>query len=186
MKPLYLLLVLAMAYTLCSAMTCCKPVDGILGLEPAHRPWLPVQGRTSIIFYDEGGVPHTFGLREVDTLETFTDKCGNEYEMEYVKAALQLDASRRDSLVLMLSGPRYYSLTVRGASGIYLYAGDLLHYRRPGLLEPRTNLVLGGNTYPEWVLVLADRQHRSTIDSVYVAKSAGLVGFTYLGRKYTL
>ena len=186
MKPPYLPFALALAYILSSAMTCCKPVDGILELDDGNRPWLPVQGRTSITFRDEGGTPHNFALREVDTLETFTDKCGNAYEMEYVKASLQLDVNRRDSLVLMLSGPRYSSLTVRGASVIYLYTGDLLHYTRPGLLDPPTNLLLGGNTYPEWILVRAERQHRSIIDSVYVAKGAGLVGFTYLGRKYTL
>jgi hypothetical protein len=185
MKPLYLLLVLVMAYTLISAMTCCKPVDGILMLEDANRPWLPVQGRSSVTFHDEGGIPHTFALREVDTLETFTDKCGNAYEMEYVKASLQLDANRRDSLMLMLSGP-YYSLTVRGSLGAYLYANNLFNYRRAGVLEPLTNLVLGGNTYPEWVLVIGDRHHKSIIDSVYVAKGAGLVGFSYLGRKYAL
>jgi hypothetical protein len=182
MKLTIILLLLSFAMT--SSWTCCKPVEKDLMLDKS-RSWLPLKGRTQLFFIDESGQPVTFSLRVIDTIENRSTRC-SEYKAEYIDATLYLNPTRSDSIYFHLEPPNFLLLKAYSGNLPTVDVGDVLNYKRQGLIEKFTNYNLGNRTYNEVILTLPYPSNLRIIDSVYIANNYGIVGFKYLDKKYTL
>jgi len=189
MKTSSLVLFLLFLFTTLTSVQCEKCKKGDRKLDES-RIWLPLKGKSELTFLDTSKQSKNFALHVIDTLQVYTDSmCNLMHKVEYIQVSLYLNTQKTDSIFIQLSPPS--SLFVRAStdtsfnmaiSGFLTgYAGS--HGNFQNRLYDYNN---GNRIYNEVLLINHAEGYSDSIDSLLLAKGAGIIGFNYLGQKYIL
>lgn len=152
----------------------------------ASRSWLPLKGKTQLTFLDNAGTINNFNLNVYDTVETNVNvDCTIIYES--INVVLFLNPPGSDVITLGLNPPN--SLVVSGSNGNNpgFHMRDVFQKAREGSVAKRlSNYTIGSRTYGEVILMLNSVGNSNSIDSIFIANNVGIVGFKYMGKKYSL
>jgi hypothetical protein len=188
MKQVHILFLLFLGLTT-SSFQCDKCFEGDRRLDKS-RSWLPLKGKTILSFISENNQPADFDLHVIDTLQTYSNaECSSLYRVEYIQATLYLNARRIDSIFLQLASPS--ALHVRAVTDTSYnigVSGFLIQSRKnDGAFKNRFyNFSIGSRKYDEVLLIKHGEGYNDAIDSLFLANNVGIVGFKYLGKKYSL
>ena len=183
MKKYYIpiLIVIFLLNSSLSCETCYEYPNTKLG---DTRNWLPIQGRTSLQFVTDNGSIRSFPIIETDTIlkEPYCKKSGY-YDYEYLRFEIILDSvlssSRLEEIVVELKyenemNINTYEDSLGGASWYRVFT-NLGRYR--GVTQI-SNFQLNNRIYSTGILFNTFK-NELVIDSIYLAKNFGIVGFKY-------
>jgi hypothetical protein len=181
--------VLLFIFCLTTALQCnkdeCK--SGEFRLDTS-KSWLPLKGKTQLSFLDGAGNPVNFNINVVDTVKTNVNPdCGATTIYEEITVIISLNPPNRDVIVFSLNPPNF--LVVTGSSGTdpLFYMRDVFKKANEGNVVKRlNNYFIGSRSYNEVILMTRSTPVANSIDSVFMANNAGIVGFNYNGVKYSL
>jgi hypothetical protein len=154
------------------------------------RSWLPLKGKTQLTFLNRNAESKTFALHVIDTLQAFTDSmCNLMHKVEYIQVSLYLNTSRTDSIFIQLAPPSSLSIRAFTDTSFNMGIGGFLtgYAGSHGNFKDRLyNYNNGNKIYPEVLLIKHADGYSDSIDSLFLGKNAGIIGFNYLGEKYIL
>lgn len=186
MKQKLILLALLVICVSTSSFQCqqCKTGTALLG---NSRSWLPLKGKTQLSFIDPSGNSVHFKLRVVDTLETLINDCNEPFSYEYINASLILNQTQTDSINFTLSAKDWMCAFAWSDSNISMSMCNVFGQAKEGVIARKLrNYTAGNNLYQEAIMLLGSAANSNKIDSVVIAKNAGIVAFSYAARKYVL
>jgi hypothetical protein len=184
MKQTLTILLLTLVGTI--LIRCGKCPTGHLHLD-STKSWLPLKGKTQLFFTDSVGNSTRFPLKVIDTTVTATNKCGSTYEIDYITATLYLNSSMTDSIYLSLATGSWLCITAYSYNNPNMTICNIFNQTKEGVVAKNlSNYSIGGKTYNEVILILHNPGYSETIDSVFIANKAGIVGFKYHDKHYTL
>ncbi len=152
----------------------------------ASRSWLPLKGKTQLTFLDNAGNINNFNLNVSDTVETNVNPdCTIIYES--INVALFLNPPGTDLIALRLNPPNSFVVSGSNGNNPGFHMNNVFQKARDGSVAKRlNNSTIGSRTYAEVILLLNSAGNSNSIDSVFIANNVGIVGFKYLGKKYSL
>jgi hypothetical protein len=189
MRTSNLILFLFLIFAIVTFISCVKCRKGDMRLDES-RSWLPLKGKTELTFLNRNAQSKSFALHVIDTLQIFTDStCNMQHKVEYIQVSLYLNSQRTDSIFIQLSPPS--SLFVRAFTDTSFnmgIGGFLTGYGGShGNFKDRLyNYNNGNKIYQEALLIKHAEGSSDSIDSLLLARNAGIIGFNYLGEKYIL
>ena len=130
----------------------------------------------------------TFSLKVIDTTETAVNqKCETTYTYDYINTTLYLNLAMTDSIFFTLSSGGWLCMRAYSNDSLNMGICNVFGEAKDGIIAKRLkNYLIGNKTYNDAILIFHNQGYSDTIDSVYIADHAGIVGFTYFGRNYTL
>jgi hypothetical protein len=168
---------------------CVKCRKGDLHLDDS-RSWLPLKGKTQLTFLNATSQPQNFQVHVIDTLQSYADSvCNLLHKVEYIQVSLYLNTQKTDSIFIQLAPPS--SLSIRAFTGTSFnigIGGFLTGYAGShGNFQDRLHNFNNGNkTYGEVLLIKHAEGSSDSIDSLFLANGAGIIGFNYFNKKYIL
>lgn len=152
----------------------------------ASRSWLPLKGKTQLTFLDNAGNTNHFNLNVYDTVEKNVDEdCTIIYES--INAILFLNSPGSDVIALRLNPPNSFVASGSNGNDPGFNMRDVFQKAREGSVAKHlSNYTIGGRNYEEVILMLNGVGNSNSIDSVFIANNVGIVGFKYMGKKYSL
>lgn len=151
------------------------------------RSWLPVKGKSKLIFVDSANNVSTFSFRGVDTTGTGRNRCGGTFLVDYITATLYLNSSATDSIYFSLSTGSWLCLTAISNNNFNMGFCNIFDQSSQDTLVKRlSNFRIGNKSYPEVLLIVHNPGNQDTIDSIFLANNTGIVGFKYNGKHYEL
>ena len=173
-----------------SATTCSSECPrGDLRLDSGSRRWLPLKGKTQLVFTTRSGVATSFVLRVVDTLQAYSKlaDCSGNYFYEYINADLYLNTAKSDSIHCAMASASHLTLIANSDSKYSMGYVSLLSPLSSSSSETRyVSLKIGNRTYSDVILATSLVSDGNTVDSIYLAYNYGVVGFNYHKEKYFL
>lgn len=189
MKLLNLFIILILIHITTSSTQCRKCITNDLRLDNS-RTWLPLKGKTQLIFLDRNGQMKNFSLHVIDTIETAQNlECSSTYNYEYIKATLYLNTSKTDLISLQLASPSSLSIRANTDTSFNIGIRGFLNQASSNEGHFKTRLYnynIGNRTYSEVLLVKHNPGSSDSIDSLFLANGTGIIGFNYLNQKYIL
>jgi hypothetical protein len=187
MKTIHLALTLLMCFIMFSAMQCRKECNSGSIMLNDSKSWLPVPGTTTPIFQKDNGENDTLLLKAEDTLSMY----GSVYEyspdcmIDQRIMFLYLNANQEDYIYFKLSDVDKLFLTskVNGTTPI-LHNDVMSLIKEQHYVTYSTKTTIGSHNYNEVLLIKAKTS--TTLDSIYLARNVGVVGFKYKQVHYTL
>lgn len=173
-----------------SATTCsneCPRED--LKLDSGSRSWLPLKGKTQLVFTTQSGVATSFVLKVVDTLQAYSKlvDCSGNYFYEYINTDLYLNTARTDSIHCAMASASHLTLIAYSDNKYSMGYGSLLSPSSSASSKTRyASLKIGNRTYSDVILATSLFGDGNTVDSIYLAYNYGVVGFNYHKKKYFL
>ncbi len=186
MKTSILLITLILLYCLTTSLQCSNCSTKGLNLGSA-RSWFPLKGKTQLTFVDSLNNPHILNLKVIDTTETAANDCGDYYPFQYISTALYLNGSKTDSIYFLLGSSDWLCMQAFSNNNPNIVMCNVFGQTKEGLIAKRLNdYTIGNHRYNDVVLTIHNQGYSDNIDSVFIANNAGIVGFKYAGKKYTL
>ena len=183
---LNLTIFLLLLYCLTTSLQChnCSTKPLRLG---STRSWFPLKGKTQLTFVDSSNSPHLFKLKVVDTTETAINDCGDSYEYQYINTSLYLNADKTDSIYFTLGSGDWLCMQVYSSGAPNILMCNVFGQTKEGLIaKSLNNYTIGTHQYKDIVLTMHNEGYSDNIDSVFIANNAGIVGFKYAGKTYSL
>ncbi len=153
-----------------------------------NRNWLPLIGKTSLQFISDNGSIRTFPIKVTDTVmwERYQVCEPNNYESLIVNMTLDSTSNNPQPKSLLIELKFHNKLSVKK---IPIDINSFHNEYWPDVLfldfNTIKNFQLNNYIYSTGVL-LKDNNPQASIDSIYLAKYHGIVGFKYKGVKYVL
>ncbi|TAG30045.1 MAG: hypothetical protein EAZ35_08715 [Sphingobacteriia bacterium] len=169
-----------------TSFQCNKCVDIPDTLIDNSRQWLPLKGKTQLIFINSNRLAKMFKLLVVDTIETQTSCTGKPYKYESIFGRLSLDTLGKDFIAFAIHPPNnlcIQCITDRSneVNGCNILTKSVFN----GTATNLTNFRLRSSVYSE-VILLKSSLANPIMDSVVIAKNFGIVGFRYNGDSFIL
>ena len=186
MKKTTLLLTMLLFFFIITAFQCndCRSGTASIG---RTRSWFPLKGKTQLSFRDNTASVTNFKLNVTDTTETSLNECGTPIKYEYIVTTLYLDQNSTDSIYFSLSSGGWLCMRARSNDSVNVSMCNVFGQTAEARVAKKlTNYTAGTKTYPEAILLLSDPLYNKNIDSIIIANQAGIVGFNYANKKYTL
>lgn len=171
-----------------SSFQCEKCVETPMTQLGDNRNWLPLIGRTSLQFISDNGSIRTFPIKVTDTVmrERYQLCEHNNYESLIVSMTLDSTPNNAQPETLLVELKFHNKLSLKKYPGnndpintdFWL---DVLYLD----LHTINNFQLNNNIYSTGIF-LTKHVPQSPIDSIYIAKYHGIVGFKYKGVRYYL
>jgi hypothetical protein len=182
LTPILLAILILNSSILCEKFECHELPNTKLG---ETRNWLPMQGRTSLQFVTDNGSIRSFPISVTDTILKVSSCYSSTFnEHESLKVEMLLDSipsiSKPEIISVQLDFENEMTVTTKQ------YTMDEQNYWRYSLKSvgnylgttPLSNFQLKTRVYPTGVL-FSSRYKDHVIDSVYLAKNFGIVGFKF-------
>jgi hypothetical protein len=187
LKPNLTILFLSLLYCLTTSLQCNKCHTGDLHLD-ATKSWFPLKGKTQLTFRDDAGNSTDLKLHVVDTTEIATNPdCGTSYRYEYITTSLYLNPAKSDSIFFSLASNGWLCMNATTGNNQNIVMCNVFGQTKEGIIARRLyNQTIGSRTYAETILLLHNQGFSDNIDSVFIANNAGIVGFKYATRRYSL
>jgi hypothetical protein len=130
----------------------------------------------------------TFSLKVIDTTETAVNQnCGTTYTYDYINTTLYLNQTMTDSIFFTLLSGGWLCMQAYSNNNPNMTICNIFGEAKDGIIAKRLGRYsLGNKTYDDAILIFHNQGYSDTIDSVYIADHAGIVGFNYYGKNYTL
>jgi hypothetical protein len=190
----YLVPILLMLFLFNSSWQCMECVDWPSTQIDDSRNWLPLKGKTAIVYVTSNGTPHSIPVRVIDTTERY-EQCvskGSYYSRERIDIEIFLDSIPSGGKAydrLSLSLGNVSNLIVVGPSAYpdpsdrwyYVFSNAGNHQN----IIPLNNYRLNNTTYPQ-VILLKSANLNPLLDSIILARNYGIAGFKYKGVSYSL
>lgn len=179
-------IVLLLVFFIVSSFQCdkCIEKDRFIGED---RIWIPLEGFRQVPFLDEAGNEVKFDMNVTDTIGTFNNEdCSATFRSQSAELVLYLDVNRTDSISVLL-GPAS-SICMLGTSGNILYMSTcrFLSTQTGRSMIHLEDYKVGARIYRHVRLFLANEGNDKSLDSVFLARSSGVVGFKYKNTNYVL
>jgi hypothetical protein len=179
------LLILLSIHLLTASWQCDKCIERPDALLTSARSWLPLKGKTELIFADETGMQKPFALFVTDTIEIHSS-CPSSFQYEYIGGQLFLNNNKSDYISFNLQPPHLLIVNAISNTLTQISVRDVLT-KAGTIAEARkfSNYTIGSRTYPEVILLKATAAS-ATIDSIFIANNTGIAGFKYNGIRYNI
>ena len=186
MKEIKTVLFLLLIFILCTSTQCRKCFKGDMLLNGTRR-WLPLKGKTELTFKDSLGIEKQFELKVLDTLQTYPNEdCFDTYRSERIEVILYLNFAKTDSIFVQLGPPSSICLHATSNRILYMSSCRFLNTAGNEYVMPLYNYKVGGRTYSEVRLFMANPGFDKSLDSIVIAKDYGIVGYKYDYKNYSL
>ena len=154
----------------------------------ATRSWFPLKGRSQLLFADDIGNLTNFKLHVVDTTEiAVNQECGTTYKYDYITTTLYLNPSMSDSIYFSLASGDWLCMRAMTGSNFNINMCNVFGQTKEGVIAKKlSDETIGSRTYSEAIVLLHNQGNLDTIDSVFIANNAGIVGFKYANKKFVL
>ena len=182
LTPILLAILILNSSILCEKFECHELPNTKLG---ENRNWLPIQGRTSSQFVTDNGSIRSFPISVNDTILKVSSCYSSTFnEHESLKVEMLLDSipsiSKPEIISVQLDFENQMTVTTKqytmDEQNYWLYSlKNVGNYQGT---TPLSNFQLKNRIYPTGVL-LSSRYKDHVIDSIYLAKNFGIVGFKY-------
>jgi hypothetical protein len=166
---------------------CGKCPRGHLHLD-STKSWLPLKGKTQLSFLDSAENLTNFPLKVIDTTVTVVNQdCGGSYQIDYINTTIYLNSSMSDSIYFSLGTGSWLCVQAFSNNNPNMLICNIFNQTKEGVVAKNlNNYKVGNKTYKEVILILHNEGYSDTIDSVFIANNAGIVGFKYYDKHYTL
>jgi len=186
MRIKFRVLILFFVYCMISAFQCNKCKTGTYRLD-ATKSWFPLKGRTQLLFVDTSGTATNFNIRVVDTLEAVQNDCVTPYKIEYIETTLYLDSAKNDYIFFGLGIGGILTVRANSDNNTNISMYDVFGKAKQGInAQELSNFSVGNKIYNKAIIMFHLPGQPATIDSIIIANDAGIVGFKYSGKKYSL
>lgn len=180
----FYLLPISFLLLLCSCNPCHK---GNLHLN-STKNWFPLKNQTRLDFLDGAGNMTTFSLKVIDTTETtINQNCGTTYSYDFINTTLYLNQAMTDSIFFTLGSAGWLCMQAYSNNNPNMTICNIFGEAKDGIIaKSLSHYSIGNKTYDDAILIFHNQGYSDSIDSVYIADHAGIVGFNYYGKNYTL
>jgi hypothetical protein len=183
LTPILLVILILNSSILCEKFECYGRPNTKLG---ENRNWLPMQGRTSLQFVTDNGSIRSFPINETDTIlrvSSCYNSSFNDHESLQVEMFLDTIPSLAKPEIISVKLDYENEMTVTTKQYTTMDEQNYWFYSLKNVgnyqgATPLSNFQLKNRIYPTGVL-LSSRYKDHVIDSIYLAKNFGVVGFKY-------
>ena len=187
MKTSITILSLLLLFSLTTSLQChnCSTKPLRLG---STKSWFPLKGKTQLTFIDGMSNPHVFSLKVIDTTEmAYNEECDNSYQYQYINTSLYLNSDKTDSIYFTLGSGDWLCMNALSNDSTNISICNVFGETKEGLVAKSLNdYTIGNRKYKDVVLTIHNQGFSDNIDSVFIANNAGIVGFKYAGKTYSL
>lgn len=192
----YPALIVVLLFVFISSFKCKECADIPSTQLDDSRNWFPLKGKTVLNYVTDNGTPRQFPALVIDTTIQFNlcnNGLGSSFSEESIRVQLFLDSitgTPGNTQFITSELSRVNELNVVATTTSPAVPHDRWNniFSRAGNdqnIIPLNNYRLNNTTYPQ-VILLKSANLNPLIDSIFLAKNHGIVGFKYKGVKYAL